>query len=120
MEKSHVGMSTCFYCGKEKGIVLDRRLRNTLPRAACYDYKPCDECEAYMKQGIILISVNEKLSTDLKNPYRTGCWIVVREDYIRKIVEPAELMEDICKKRVAFIPDETWTALGLPTKEEQL
>jgi hypothetical protein len=69
-----------------------------------------------MEMGVILISVDEKKSEDQKNPYRTGGWCVVKEEAIRRAVTSPELLEDVMKKRVAFLPDDVWDMLGLPRK----
>jgi hypothetical protein len=120
MEKDYVGMSTCFYCGKPKEIMLDTRLRKTLPREACYNREPCDVCKRWMERGIILISVNEKLSTDHENPYRSGCWSVMKVDSFERIFKPMlseELYNAMLKRRAAFITDEVWDAIGMPRTE---
>ena len=113
-DKSYVGMSNCFFCNEAKEILLDRRLRNSLPRSAVYNHEPCDKCKGYMQQGIILISVNEKLTKDMQNPYRSGGWCVIKEEAIRRMLQPGDLLNDILKKRMAFVPDNAWDALGLP------
>ena len=75
----------------------------------------CQECEGHMKKGIILISV--KNGETGANPYRTGGWCVIKEEALRRIVNNKELADDICKKRVTFIPDEVWDKIGLPRGE---
>lgn len=113
-DKSHVGMSQCFICGEVKEILLDRRLKNTLPRMACYDKEPCDKCKDWTKQGIIFISVANGESGD--NPYRTGGWCVIKEKAVSKMIS-GELLKDVLKKRICFIEDEVWDKIGLPRKE---
>lgn len=115
-DKDYVGMSLCFFCGKATGVVLDKRLRKTLPKLAVYDYEPCDECAGYMKQGIMLISVVN--DAEGRNPRRTGRMSVIKEEAIRNVVEPEELADSICKARWAFVPDDAWRELGLPMGEE--
>jgi len=61
-----------------------------------------------------LISVDESLSPDPKNPWRSGGWCAVTDAYIERVVPPGDLRADVLKKRVAFMPDETWDMLGLP------
>lgn len=109
-------LSLCFFCMEENGeIVLPGRLPGDVeaPRKAVWNKIPCAKCKEYMSQGIILISVDEKLS-EPSNPYRTGAWIVLREDALRRMLSPGKLLDDICKVRVAFIPDDAWDKLGLP------
>ena len=47
------------------------------------------------------------------NPYRTGGWIVVKDDYVRRIAQEPVLSQ-LLKARVAFMPDAAWRLLGLP------
>lgn len=111
-DKSYVGMTQCFVCMEPKDILLDRRLRNTLPKLACYDKEPCDKCKEYMKQGIILISVRDGESGD--NPYRTGGWIVIKEEAAHRIFKDVDF-----SRRVAFVPDSVWDTIGLPRGEQE-
>jgi hypothetical protein len=79
------------------------------------DKEPCSKCKELMEKGIILISVDSKESPDNDNPYRTGGWIVVKEEAVRRIgIKPVELEADILKRRVAFVPDDAWDMPGLP------
>ena len=69
-ELSHVGMTSCFYCGDASEILLDTRvvngqLRKSLPReCGVINMNPCAKCEGYMQAGIILIGYDEG-KTDL-------------------------------------------------------
>lgn len=111
----------CFVCGEDKGVVLFGRLKGDAeaPRSVCLDYEPCDECKRWMEQGVILISVDEKRSkSSPQNPWRTGGWVVMKDDAIRRMFKPESLVEVILKKRMAFVPDEAWDVLGLPRGEE--
>jgi hypothetical protein len=110
----------CFYCLKDKNeIILAGRLPKDAeaPRGAVWNKEPCDECKGYMQQGVILISVRTG-ETDQDNPYRTGGWVVVREDFIRRIVQPESLANQILTKRVSFVPDDAWDMLHLPRGAE--
>jgi len=103
-EKSYVGMYQCFLCGEDIGVVLDERLRNSFPRrVGAIDMEPCDKCKKYMEDGIIFISVRDGERGE--NPYRTGGWVVVKEEVIP---------EHMRKQRVYFIEDAVWNKLGLP------
>ena len=64
-----------------------------------------------MEQGIILVSVRNGESTS--NPYRTGGFVVIKEDAVKKFSTP-EMFEKVKKTRFAFIEDSMWDALGLP------
>ena len=108
----------CFFCLKPKNeIILAGRMKDDkeAPRNAVWDRQPCDECKGWMEKGIILISVDESKTEDNKNPYKSGGWCVVKEDMIKRMLEGSqELLEDILRKRVAYLPDGVWDKIGLP------
>ena len=108
----------CFVCMKDKGVVLFGKLKGDVeaPRTVCLDSEPCDECKKHMDMGIILISVRD--GEEGGNPYRTGGWVVVREEFVERVFNPPELVEHVLKKRMAFMPDEAWNMLGLPRGDE--
>lgn len=127
-------LDICFYCQEARGVVLfgqfnpvralGKELAATLdgppgdrkaPDKIVMNKEPCDKCKEYMKKGIILISVDESKSDDRQNPWRTGGWVVVKEEAVRSFgIKSEELLEDICKTRLAFLPDDAWDKLGLP------
>jgi hypothetical protein len=108
----------CFVCLKDVGVVLFGRLEGDAeaPRKVCLgpSSEPCDECKKLMKQGVILISVDEAKTEDMQNPWRTGGWCVVKDDFIKRVFNPPELVEHVLARRMAFMPDDAWDALGLP------
>lgn len=115
----------CFSCMKDVGVVLFGQIRGSgdaeAPRRVCLDTEPCNECKGYMKRGVILVSVDESKTEDEKNPYRSGGWIVIKVEAIKRLPFPEEIIKDILDKRIAFIADPVWDALGLPrgaAKEE--
>ena len=67
-----------------------------------------------MKQGIILVSIRDGESSS--NLYRTGGFVVIKEDAVKRFSTP-EMFESVKKARFAFIEDSIWDALGLPRKE---
>lgn len=116
-------INVCFYCGEDKNeLVLPGRLKGDVeaPRRGVWDKKPCDTCKGYMEQGIILISVDEAKTTDRENPWRSGGWVVIREEAFRRMFT-GDVVEHACKARVCFVPNEAWDMLGLerPGKEVQ-
>jgi hypothetical protein len=113
-------MDLCFFCGDTKGLVLAGRLPGDreAPRKAVWDKRPCDKCEGYMQQGVILIEVRDG-SEDQENPFRTGVLTVAVDAFIRRLVQPAALADDILKRRMCFVPAAVWTALGLPRTQAE-
>ncbi len=109
-------MLVCYVCGENTGeIALLGMLPEDkeAPRRGTLTKEPCDECCKWMDKGVILISTrNGEAGVD--NPYRTGCWCVVKDDAVSRMLSNATLLKEILEKRVAFIEDEVWDKLGLP------
>lgn len=103
----------CFVCGEDKNeIILMGRLKDDAeaPKNICFDNEPCDKCKGYMKKGIIMISVRDGENTD--NPYRTGGWVVLKEDAF------PNMSEEIKRIRICFVPDSRWDEIDLPRGKE--
>lgn len=125
-------LDNCFYCGESRGLILAGMSCDKLAMAAgqkegysrwgnnaiCSSKEPCDKCKGYMEQGIILIGVDEKKTTDMENPWRTGRFAVITEDAVRRLFDPPELVEQVCEQRVCFMPDEVFEMLGIPENTE--
>ena len=103
-------ITRCFVCGEDKNEIalLGAAYEGEAPMHLCLDKEPCDKCKEHMKQGIILISVRDGESGD--NPYRTGGWVVIKEEALKKVINDPKLLEN----RMMFVPDAAWKALGLP------
>jgi hypothetical protein len=131
VEPSHVALTRCFYCGEGNEILLHRRLGDVSKfQDKVTSMRPCNKCESYMHQGIILIGISshhsghgwhvkpDKGSQDdregwMPNPYRTGAFMVVSEDFIRRVFNPPELVANIVRCRWSFIEHEAMFQLGL-------
>jgi len=132
-DKSHVGMARCFYCGEPDKIILDRRLKASLPRdCGVIDMDPCNKCAEYMKQGIILIGVVSSLECKninrdyeewkrgsrkapfIPNPHRSGAFAVVRAEAFERGMEAGPNRDNILKHRWTFMDMETWARMGIP------
>lgn len=106
----------CFYCNEDKNeIILTGRLPDDAeaPKGMVWDKEPCDKCKGHMAKGVIFISVRNE-ETDHDNPYRTGGWVVLKDEAVARIVRTPALRENILSRRVAFVPDQVWDAIGLP------
>ena len=116
-----VGLIKCFFCGKDKGLVMNTRLTKGCAEEIkkmhghAIDREPCDECKALMKQGIMFISVKDGESGN--NPYRTGNMCVIKDEAVKNFISP-DMFEQVKKSRVAFIEDSVWDMIGLPKKQE--
>jgi hypothetical protein len=132
LDKEHgvnPAMYNCFYCNETAGIILPGANTKAFREVGLadgsgkmntnigvMDMQPCPKCEGYMEQGVILVSCkNEDAGSD--NPYRTGGWIVVRDEFIERNIKPKELSESIIKRRFCFVPDEAWDLMGFPRGE---
>lgn len=115
--KFEVAVVKCFFCGKDKGLVMNTKLTekdaNNIREMHNHaiDYEPCDECKKYMEQGIMLASVRDGESGN--NHYRTGKIVVIKEDCAKQMFHP-EFFDKIKKTRFCFIEDNSWQKLGLP------
>ena len=116
-EESFVGMEVCFYCLEESGVVTSKDLRKKLLRRAIYNREPCPSCAEYMRQGVILIEVDEEKTEDRNNPYRAGGWVVMSENGVKNCFEEATAKK-MLRCRVGFLDRASWKLLGLPTMED--
>jgi hypothetical protein len=75
----------------------------------------CQQCGEWMRAGIVFISVRDGESGD--NPHRTGKLAVIKEEAVRKMVQPPEMLASVLDKRMCYLEDTVWTHLGLPEEE---
>jgi hypothetical protein len=112
-------VEVCRFCGRDIEVVRFGNIRvdQGVPRRVCMGREPCGTCKEYMRRGIILVSVkDEDLGKD--NPYRTGGWVVVTEEYIRRVLLSDSLAEGILAARFSFVPDSVWDGLKIPRTME--
>ena len=113
----------CRCCTKEMDgpIVINSRLTESMAKkvedmhgkVTGFAEKPCDECQDLMEQGCILVTVDEKLTDDMNNPYRTGGFFVMKDEAIMRIFD-VEMAESLVNKtRFGYIEHDAATQLGL-------
>jgi hypothetical protein len=132
-DKSHVGMSRCFYCLDFSEVLLDKRLKDSLPKdCGVISMRPCHKCEDHMEQGVILIgydedandfealerervewfqddrNLNREFIPDAK---RSGHFAVVKDDFITRNIAPETLSAQILRLRWSFMPSSIMTQL---------
>jgi hypothetical protein len=129
--KSYVGMNRCWFCLEYKDILLDRRLKNSLPQdCGITDFEPCSKCKDYMVLGVIVITYDESKTdfedlivlpennkTSMPNFHRSGGWFVVKDEAIerwRQVTDSPKIIDAAVKHRFLFIPDQLTELLGLP------
>lgn len=111
INKDYAGLENCFFCGDAKSVLLDRRLKKTLPHSAVYNKEPCDKCRKIMEQGVLFIAVRDG-EEGKKNPYRTGQLIGLKDEAVKRMVKEP-LLSNILNSRVCFIEESVLKSLGL-------
>lgn len=107
-------LDMCFVCGEAKGVVLFGRMQGDqeAPRSVVTNHEPCDKCKEWMSNGIVMISIRTGEEPS-DNPYRTGGWCVLKDEAFVKVFS-GDVAEATLKRRMCFIDDQTWDAVGLP------
>ena len=119
--KDYVGLELCFFCGEAKGVLLDRRMRNVLPREGVYNYDPCNKCGMEMQQGIMVIEIKDgEQEANPDNPYRTGRQWIIREEAMYKWFRPEveKLRDQIMRQRFVLMEQHVCISMGMPPPEE--
>ena len=115
----------CFWCSAKTGRkVIHGYLENDAkaPESHYRDYKPCGACEGIMSQGVTFVQCSSEPNDNLKladGSYPTGVWLVMKEDWVRKVFKP-EVAEKIIKDKAVNIPVPLWLKLGLPNIKSTL
>lgn len=94
----------CYYCGMEKKEIalLGDAYKEKAPKEMVINKIPCSHCSKFMKLGVIFIGVRDgEPQTD--NPYRTGEFLVIKDETIKKMPMDSKTREEILKRRVCFI-----------------
>lgn len=122
-DKLAVSLTKCFFCNKDDKIVLNKTLTERHAKnvesmhGMIIDMDPCNECKDFMKQGLIVITIDPSRSEPdwnkerIPNPYRTGGWFVVKD-------RVADIFDDkmkawVLKHRWMFMEDEAARKMGL-------
>jgi len=108
----------CLCCGKahkdDTAILLGTQFKTeeTAERLEKEMYEPstyqdCEACTKYKEQGVILVGYDEEKSDLTKMPthaFRTGEFLVVTVEGVKKLPIPEEFINQAIKKRILFIP----------------
>lgn len=109
----------CLYCGEAKNEIVLTGLegerwaeKNGLPGGEmpmhihiAGDVEPCNKCK---EKGIALVEVVSD-----NNKSMTGNRWLVKDDFIKRLVNDKNLLESILKKRILMIPSEISKMIGL-------
>lgn len=107
-------MGVCYFCGEPDGTIgLMGQLPGDAeaPRYAVISKAPCEPCQGRMKQGVILIGIEDGQKPGTE-PKRTGHYCVVNDEGIRKVFADP-VADEMIERRSAFIDRETMKAIGL-------
>lgn len=128
-EGKHVALTKCFFCGGDGTILLHKRLGDiSEAHGKVCDMEPCSKCSEYMKQGIILIGIDDAKSGNgwsippdpgsrdhgnwVPNPYRTGAFVVIKDAALERAINPPELAAGAKKHRWMFIEHAALVQMG--------
>jgi len=135
-------LGVCFYCLESNNelVLLGSNRGKEAPHHGVYHMEPCEKCAGYMKQGVILIGVTsheeiarveaarrEYKSQDtwsqrrkgifIPNPERSGHFLVMSEDWVKRAINPPELRDNVLKCRWTFAEKELCEMLNRADKE---
>lgn len=124
-----VALTKCFYCLGGGAIIMNSRLTEGVAKKVdeldgmVVDMEPCGQCKEWMKQGVILISIDSaksdpgwnKPSGDqyIPNPWRAGGFAVVKDEAVRRMVNNQEMADWAIQHRWMFIEHAAGVAMGL-------
>jgi hypothetical protein len=81
----------CFFCGKDKNILLlmgrINEADDEAPKNTVFDQEPCNDCAELLEQGFMLIVVENGTREDDNNPPRTGQQVVVKQEAAERLFD---------------------------------
>ena len=120
-----VALTRCYYCGDGNEVILNTLLTKKCAEAVkamhhkVVSTEPCPTCQKWMKDGIILITIDEVKSgkgwekDKIPNPHRTGGFFVVKEGFVEKVFAAPKAVAFAKKHRWLFISHEAAEQVGL-------
>jgi hypothetical protein len=116
----NASLELCFFCGKEKGVVLMGRLKGDVkaPISVIADKEPCDECKERMKEGVMFIGVEDG-QEGKDEPDRMGMIVTVKDESVSHLLNE-DVMPYYLKTRIVFCPREVWLRMGFPLEQEEV
>lgn len=127
MNESNLGVALtkelCVVCTKELdgNILMNKVLTKGMAKkvedmhgkVVGFSDKPCPECLEVVGDGVYIIEVNEQLTEDMSNPYRTGKQWGVKKVVLERAVSDKAMLEQTLKKQACFMPIEVCEHIGL-------
>jgi hypothetical protein len=131
-----VALTKCYFCGDSADIIINTLLVESAARRVkeCHGkvahMHPCNKCQEMMKMGVILLTIDSEKSEPgwnappryaseaekrhfMPNPYRTGGFFVVRDEFVEKVFHPKEMADWAIKHRWMFIEHQAAEMMGL-------
>lgn len=112
-------LTKCFYCGDDSVIIMNTRLTEGYAKKVkelhgkVVSMEPCSKCQEYMKQGIIVIVYDPTKTDDIKTPYRTGHFAVVKQEAVERWYDNQEELNKVLKHRFVFMEDTIAKQIGI-------
>ena len=136
LEKKQIGVAVpknyCFICAKlvDQDVIMNTKATKSAAdkvkalhgAVVGFMEEPCNECKEQMKKGVIIVTMNSDKTDDPNNPYRTGGFFLVTEDYIGRLLEEKEhkeLKETVLTKRYMFLEHVVAEKLGFFNFEDK-
>lgn len=119
-----VALTKCYFCHENDAIIMNTRLTPALAKSVesmngmVINMEPCQKCQDAMKKGVLLITIDDDKSgpgwnkEKMPNPYRTGGWFVVSDDFVKRTFD-VHNADYAIKHRWMFIEDAAARMLGL-------
>lgn len=129
-EGKHVALTKCFYCGEDNELVLHKRLGDVSQlQGKVTSMNPCSKCQEFMEKGVILIGIDDAKSENgwnippdkgsqaakenwMPNPYRSGDFIVMKEEALDRVINSPEMVAWAKKHRWIFIEHSALVHMG--------
>lgn len=122
-----VALLKCFLCGGDGDIIIGKRATSAPEGESKVEKmhgkimhtEPCGKCKEYMKQGVIIITIDPEKSGDkIEDAWRTGGWFVVKENAVKRMAEVStdegkKAINQAISKRVLFMAHDIAETLGL-------
>lgn len=117
-----VALTKCYFCGDSGTVLISQRPTNKFVDEAdgkVTDMTPCSRCADFMEQGVIIIAIDEAKSgpnwfkEKMPNPWRTGGWWVVTDQFVRRVITPNEMADWAIQHRWMFAADDACRKMGL-------
>ncbi len=122
-----IALTKCFYCGEDDRILINSRLTTYQAkkveeaRGKVIDREPCSKCQEYMKNGVIVITIDEgKSRGDMTNPYRMGFFGVMTDAAITRMITDEDILNQVLKDRVLWLEHSVAVDMGLIAMANQM